>query len=87
MAWDKGVRISFGQRNVPDYILFELHVKSRLPLRFGVENMDCCIWRLRQQPEQRSVVLDGVGADDGEALHFAKTVSMAMASFFAASLA
>ena len=81
------MRITIGQGNVPSHFLAEFCIESDFALFLGEEHVELGFGVIRQHPKQRCVVLDGVGADDGEPLHELNTVSMASASTFAPSAA
>ena len=61
--------ITFCQRHVPRHLLTEVFVEANLLGFFGIKHLEINRLFLRQHPEQRCVVLNGVGAEDGEAFH------------------
>ena len=75
-----GVLIAFGNGDVPDNLLLEVRVVFDLVLRSAEKDMHIQAIFFMQHPEQWGVVLDGVGAEDGEPFH-ASSDSMARSSF------
>ena len=71
------MRVALGQGDVPGNLLAELRVMAEFRLLLGEEDVYGRLWGARQQSEQRSVLLNGMGADDGEPLHEPMTDSMA----------
>ena len=75
-----GVLVTFGNGNIPDNFLLKVRVVFDLFPRFAEEDVQIQTILVMQHPEQRGIVLDGVGAEDGEPFH-ASSDSMARSSF------
>ena len=73
--------IAVGERDIPGDSLAELSVMAEFLFFPGKEDVHGSPFVARQHSEQRGVVLDGVGADDGEALHDVSTVSIDSTNF------
>lgn len=75
-----GVLVTFENGNVPDNFLLEVRVVFDLVPRFAEEDVQIEVILVLQHPEQRGIVLDGVGAEDSEPFH-ALSDSMARSNF------
>ena len=81
-----GVLIAFGNGDVPDNLLLEVRVVFDLVPRSAEKDMHIQTILVMQHPEQRGIVLDGVGAEDGEPIH-QRQDSKVVTSFLAADVA
>ena len=64
-----GVNVSVGQRDVPLHVLTEVFVEPDLLGLLGIKHVQIHASIRRDGAEQRRIVLDRMGADDGKALH------------------
>ena len=58
--------VPFFERDVPCHMALEVRIKRYIVLFFGVKNHQFHLAFLRQKPEQRCVVLNGVSGQNGE---------------------